>query len=77
LTSARRPARQGAGISIDGLRCGAVALAFDLAGWRAHFVGQWPEGSPAYARYYSRITGGTPLRLEQAIRGTVTQTARH
>jgi hypothetical protein len=65
------------GISIDGLRCDAVALAFDLACWRGHFVGQWPEGSPAYDRYSSQITGGTPLRLEQAIRGTVTQTAHH
>jgi hypothetical protein len=65
------------GISIHGLRCDALALEFDLTCWRAHFVAQWPPGSPAYDRYYTRITGGTPLRLEQAIRGAVTQTAHH
>ena len=63
------------GISIVGLRCDAVALEFDLARWRAHFVAQWPPGSAAYDRYYTRITDGTPLRLEQAVRGTVKQTA--
>ena len=62
------------GISIDGLRCDAVALEFDLARWRTHFVAQWPEGSPAYERYLARINAGTPLQLWQAVRGTVTQT---
>ena len=61
------------GISIDGLRCDAVALEFDLAWWLARFREQWPPGSPAYDRYVGRITGGTPLRLQQAIRGAVTQ----
>ena len=61
------------GISIDGLRCDAVALEFDLAWWLARFREQWPHGNPAYGRYVGRITGGTPLRLQQAIRGAVTQ----
>jgi predicted phosphodiesterase len=62
------------GISIDGLRCDAVALEFDRARWRTHFVAQWPEGSPAYKRYLARITVGSPLQLRQAVRGTVTLT---
>jgi hypothetical protein len=41
------------GISIEGLRCDAVALAFDLARWRAHFVAQWPPDSAAYDRCYT------------------------
>jgi hypothetical protein len=75
-TNSQPPAGSLYGISIDGLRCDAVALAFDLDWWRTHFVTQWPPDSPAYARYYTRITQGTPLRLRQAIRGTATQTAR-
>jgi hypothetical protein len=39
------------GISIDGLRCDALALEFDLACWMAHFVAQWPPGSPVYDRH--------------------------
>jgi hypothetical protein len=75
-SSPQPPADSLYGISIDGLRCDAVALAFDLDWWRTRFVAQWPPDSPAYERYYTRITQGTPLRLRQAIRGTVTPTAR-
>jgi hypothetical protein len=75
-SSPQPPADSLYGISIDGLRCDAVALAFDLDWWRAHFVTQWPPDSPAHQRYLTRITQGTPLRLRQGIRGTVTQTAR-
>jgi hypothetical protein len=52
-----------------------LPLAFDLAWWRARFTAQWPEGSPASVRYLERIQSGTQLRLHQAVRGTVTQTA--
>jgi hypothetical protein len=76
-TNPQPPADSLDGISLDGLRCDAVALAFDLDRWRAHFVGQWPPNSAAYDRYYTRITAGTPLRLEQAVRGAVTRTAHH
>jgi hypothetical protein len=65
------------GITLDGLRCDALPLEFDLAWWMARFREQWPQGSPAYDRYVGRITGGTPLRLQQAIRGAVTQTDHH
>jgi hypothetical protein len=63
------------GTTIDGLRCDAVALEFDLAWWTARFAARWPQGSPAHERYFERITGGTQLRLRQAVRGEVTQTA--
>jgi hypothetical protein len=74
-TSPQPPADSLYGISIDGLRCDAVPLEFDLDWWIARFMAQWPPASPAYERYYTRITQGTLLRLRQAIRGTVTQTA--
>jgi hypothetical protein len=73
-TSSQPPADSLYGISIDGLRCDALALEFDVASWEAHFAAQWPEGSPAYDRYFARINAGTPLQLRQAVRGTVTQT---
>jgi hypothetical protein len=75
-SSPQAPADSLYGISPDGLRCDAVPLAFDADWWRTRFVAQWSPDSPAYERYYTRITQGTPLRLRQAIRGTVTQTAR-
>ncbi len=63
------------GTTLDGLRCDALPLEFDLAWWRARFTAQWPQGSPASDRYLERIRGGTQLRLHQAVRGTLTQTA--
>jgi hypothetical protein len=63
------------GATLDGMRCDALPLEFDPAWWTAHFTAQWPPGSPAHDRYFRRITGGTQLRLQQAVRGTVTQTA--
>jgi hypothetical protein len=76
-TNPQPPAGTLYGISIDGLRCDAVPLAFDVDWWMARFREQWPPDSPAYERYYTRICGGTPLRLQQAIRGAVTQTDHH
>ena len=74
-TSPQPPADSLYGTTLDGLRCDALPLEFDLAWWIAHFTAQWPPGSPASDRYFRRITGGAQLRLQQAVRGTVTQTA--
>jgi hypothetical protein len=75
-TNPQPPADSLYGTTLDGLRCDALPLVFDLAWWLEHFTAQWPEGSPAYDRYLERIRGGTQLRVHQAVRGTVTQTAR-
>jgi hypothetical protein len=75
-TNPQPPADSLYGITIDRLRCDALALEFDLAWWKAHFAAQWPARSPAYDRYFTRITGGTQLRLQQAVRGGVTLTAQ-
>jgi hypothetical protein len=40
-------------------------------------MAHWPEGSPAFDRYLERIRGGTQLRLRQAARGNVTQSAHN
>jgi hypothetical protein len=74
-TNPQPPADSLYGTTLEGLRCDALPLAFDLAWWRARFTAQWPEGSPASVRYLERIQSGTQLRLHQAVRGTVTQTA--
>jgi hypothetical protein len=71
------PADSHDGITLDGLRGDALPLAFDLAWWTSRSAAQWPEGSPAYGRYFDRIRSGTQLRLHQAVRGTVTQTAHN
>lgn len=75
-TIPNRSGRLGYGTTLDGLRCDALPLEFDLASWLEHFTAQWPEGSPASDRYLERIRGGTQLRVHPAVRGTVTQTAR-
>jgi hypothetical protein len=59
------------GITIGGLRCDAMPVHFDAESWRARFLAQWPPGTPAHDSYFARITRGTPLRLDQAARGSV------
>jgi hypothetical protein len=59
------------GITIGTLRCDAVPVQFDLDWWRERFLAQRPPGSPGYRSYFPRITGGSPLRPEQAARGSV------
>lgn len=63
------------GITIGALRCDAIPVRFDPVWWQARFVAQWPPGSPGYRSYFPRITGGTPLRPEQAARGQVKRQA--
>jgi hypothetical protein len=65
------PARRLYGIQVGPLRCDAMPLDFDVDGWTARFLAQWPPGSPAHDAYLARITRGTQLRLHQAARGNV------
>ncbi|GAA4013110.1 hypothetical protein GCM10022212_03860 [Actimicrobium antarcticum] len=44
----------------------AVALEFDQAGWRAQFLRDWPEGSPAHTGYLQRIDHGPSYLPAQA-----------
>jgi hypothetical protein len=67
----RPPADSLYGITIGTLRCDALPVRFDLGEWTARFLAQWPPGSPGHRSYFTRITGGTHLRLEQAARGGV------
>jgi hypothetical protein len=71
----RPPADSLYGITIGTLRCDALPVRFDLGEWTARFLAQWPPGSPGHRSYFTRITGGTHLRLEQAARGGVQLTA--
>lgn len=59
------------GVTIGELRCDAVPVRFDAMKWRQRFLAQWPPGTPAHRSYFTRITGGTQLRLEQSARGNV------
>jgi len=46
----------------------AIAIDFDAEAWTARFLQQWPEGTDAYASYFSRMVDGPRYRLEQALR---------
>jgi len=61
--------------TVGTLRCDALAVRFDLEAWTARFLAQWLPGSPGHRSYFTRITGGTHLRLEQAARSGVQLTA--
>jgi hypothetical protein len=67
----RPPADSLYGTTVGALRCDALPVRFDLDQWRARFLAQWPPGSPGHRSYFTRITGGTHLRLDQAARDGV------
>ena len=67
----RPPADSLYGATIGDLRADALPLEFDPAWWTGRFLTQWPPGSPGHRSYFTRITGGTNLRLRQAARGGV------
>jgi hypothetical protein len=67
----RPPADSLYGATVGAVRCDAVALRFNLGGWKARFLAQWPPGSPGHRSYFTRLTGGTHLRLPQAARAGV------
>jgi hypothetical protein len=67
----RPPAESLYGTTVGALRCDAVALRFDLGGWKARFLAQWPPTSPGHRAYFTRLTRGTHLRLQQAARAGV------
>jgi hypothetical protein len=59
------------GAIVGALRCDALPVHFDHQRWQERFLDQWPPGSPGHRSYFTRITGGTHLRLGQAARGGV------
>jgi hypothetical protein len=75
-SSPRLPADSLYGTTIGTLRCDALPVRFDPAWWTNRFLAQWPSGSPGHRSYFTRITVGTHLRLQQAARGGVQLTAQ-
>jgi hypothetical protein len=63
------------GATVGAVRCDALPVRFDASRWLARFLERWPPGSPGHGAYFARITGGGPLRPEQAARGTVNLSA--
>jgi hypothetical protein len=45
----------------------ALRVDYDHDGWIGRFAARWPEGSPAHASYFGRISRGTRFTLEQAL----------
>ncbi len=60
-----------AGTSVLGTRLGAlhvdeVAIRYDAARWQERFLASWPQGSPAHASYFARITQGPRFTADLA-----------
>jgi hypothetical protein len=59
------------GCQLDGLRVDALAVNYDHEASLRRFLRDWPEGSPAYLAYHSRLLGGPDFSLHQAARDGV------
>ncbi|MBL8450583.1 MAG: hypothetical protein JNM32_11790 [Dechloromonas sp.] len=44
----------------------ALPLDYDHLQWKAHFLANWPPGSPAYVSYFERIVLGPNYRFDRA-----------
>ena len=54
------------GRAMGGAHVDALAIRFDGQAWRRRFLANWPEGSPAHASYFRRITRGPRFELARA-----------
>ena len=54
------------GLEVSGVHVESMALRFDHAAWLERFLASWPEGSPAHASYFRRISRGPRFTLAQA-----------
>lgn len=59
------------GITVGGARFDALPVRFDERAWTKRFLADWPEGSPAHAAYFHRITRGPDFSLAHAMGGRV------
>ncbi len=50
----------------SGLHIDALPVRYDTAKFARRFLTRWPEGSPAYQSYYSRIQSGPAYAVAQA-----------
>ena len=54
------------GIEAGGAHLEALRIDYDHDRWTERFLAAWPDGSPAHASYFRRITLGTRFALAQA-----------
>jgi hypothetical protein len=55
------------GIEAAGAHVEAMRIDYDHERWVERFLAAWPEGSPAHASYFRRISQGARFALAQAI----------
>jgi hypothetical protein len=63
------------GVQLGRLRCDAIAVEYDHAGWLRRFCRAWPPGSPAHQSYFRRLTRGPDYGLKVAVRAGLCKTA--
>lgn len=54
------------GTTLRGVHIDALPVFYSQQQWEKDFLASWPEGSPAWVSYFSRLTKGTSLRVSEA-----------
>ena len=54
------------GFKAAGAHLEALRIDYDAPRWQERFLASWPQGSPAHASYFRRITQGTRFTIAQA-----------
>ncbi len=55
------------GLDFAGVSIEALPLRFDQERWLQRFAASWPQGSPAHASYFRRMTSGPRFHAAQAM----------
>lgn len=63
------------GMQLEGARCDALPVRYDIERREREFLASWPPGSAAHRTYARRLREGTPLRIPQAARGAQVRVA--
>jgi hypothetical protein len=63
IASAPSPHPRLYGHELRGAYIDALAINYDDASWRQCFLGNWPDGSPAWLSYFNRIANGPAYDL--------------
>jgi hypothetical protein len=62
------PASSLYGTTLAGIRFDALPIRYAHAEWLAHFLRNWPAGSPGHAGYFKRISQGPDFSVRHAVR---------
>lgn len=55
------------GCKVGAVNVDSLAVNYDTTAWQREFLRNWPEDSPGWLSYFSRIANGPEYRLQESV----------